>query len=517
MSQPVHEGKFADLIIRNGRITTMNPGQPEATAVAIAEGVVSIVGDEREVMQHAGPGTRVVDALGRRVVPGLNDSHLHVIRGGNHFGAELRWDGVSSIAEGMAMIRAQAERTPDGQWVRVIGGWTAAQFIENRMPTLAELNAAAPDTPVMVLHLYQSALLNHAALRAAGITADSPDPDGAQIVRDYQGHPTGMLLAAPQAGILYGTIAKAPGLGAEQRLNGTRHFLAELNRFGLTSAIDAAGGFQSFPDDYDAVRELARRGELTVRIAYNLMPQRPGHEVEDMTTWTQTATPGDGDEFLRLNGAGEILVWSGNDLELFVEPRVVPPASVDAELEKALRVLLGAGWNFRLHSTYDETMRRYLTVIERVAADGLLDNARWFFDHAETASRGDARSRGCARWRHRHPGPHGVPGAGLHQPVRERPRRSRSADRGHAGGGSACRSRYGCDTCVFLQPLGCSRVARHRKNRGRCLRTAHRTSYSLVSRPCVFTPSVSSWFSREDGVKGTAGAGSVCRPCDPRP
>src|SRR5579859_1052946 len=175
------------------------------------------------------------------------------------------------------------------------------------MPTLTEINAAAPDTPVMILHLYQSALLNRAALHAVGIDTSTPDPEGAQIVRDHAGNPTGMLLATPQAGILYGTIAKTPSLDAEQRLNSTRRFQAELNRFGLTSAIDAAGGFQAFPDDYDAVRELARRGELTVRVAYNLMPQRPGHEVEDMRGWTTTAKPGDGDEWLRLNGAGEIL------------------------------------------------------------------------------------------------------------------------------------------------------------------------------------------------------------------
>lgn len=376
----------AELIIRNGQITTLDPGRPSATTLAVSNGVITAVGDENEIMPLAGPGTRVVDALNRRVVPGLIDSHLHIVRGGNHFGLELRWDGVSSLADGLRMIKEQAQRTPPGQWVRVIGGWTAAQFAENRMPTLAELNAAAPDTPVMVLHLYQSALLNKAALKAAGIGAETPDPAGAQIVRDHSGQPSGMLLATPQAGILYGTLAKAPSLDAEQRLNSTRRFQAELNRFGLTGAIDAAGGFQAYPDDYDAVRELARRGELTVRIAYNLMPQRPGHEVEDMTQWTTMATPGDGDSWLRLNGAGEILIWAGNDLEIFTEPLVTPPAEVDAELERALRVLLGSGWGFRLHSTYDQTMRRYLDVIEKVAADGLLEGNRWFFDHGETAT-----------------------------------------------------------------------------------------------------------------------------------
>ena len=376
----------ADLVVRNARVTTLDPARPGASAVAVTGGVITVVGEERDVAPLIGPHTRVVDAVHRRVIPGLNDSHLHLIREGNMFSLELRWDGVRSLSEGLAMIRDQAARTPQGQWVRVIGGWTAAQFAEQRMPTLSEINAAAPDTPVMVLHLYQSALLNQAAVHAAGISAATPEPPGGQIIRDHAGRPTGMLLATPQPIILYRTIAQAPALDDAQRLSSTRYFLAELNRFGLTSAIDAAGGSQAFPADYAAVRELARRGELTLRIAYHLMPQRPGLEVQDIKEWTQTVTPGDGDAFLRLNGAGEVLIWSGVDLELFAEPQVFPPAQVDAELETALRVLLGAGWSFRLHTTYDETMRRYLAVIERAAADGLLEGRRWFFDHAETAS-----------------------------------------------------------------------------------------------------------------------------------
>ncbi|WP_033824273.1 amidohydrolase family protein, partial [Kitasatospora sp. MBT63] len=154
--------------------------------------------------------TRVVDALGRRAVPGLNDAHLHVIRGGLNYVLELRWDGVPTLRQALAMLRDQAERTPPGQWVRVVGGWSADQFAERRLPTLDELNAAAPDTPVFVLHLYQSALLNRAALRAGGFTRDTPDPTGGQIVHGHDGEPTGLLIAAPGALLLYSTLAKAP-------------------------------------------------------------------------------------------------------------------------------------------------------------------------------------------------------------------------------------------------------------------------------------------------------------------
>ena len=118
--------------------------------------------------------------------PGLNDSHLHVIRGGLNYNMELRWDGVPSLADALRMLKEQAQRTPPGQWVRVVGGWTEFQFAERRMPTLEEINAAAPETPVFILHLYCRALLNKAALRACGYTKDTPNPPGGEIQRDGQ-------------------------------------------------------------------------------------------------------------------------------------------------------------------------------------------------------------------------------------------------------------------------------------------------------------------------------------------
>ncbi|MGX4733515.1 amidohydrolase [Kitasatospora griseola] len=376
----------ADLVVRNAKVFTNDPRRPQATAVAIRDGVIRAVGDDADVAALVGPGTRVVDALGRRVVPGLNDAHLHVIRGGLNYVMELRWDGVRSLRQALAMLREQAERTPAGQWVRVVGGWSADQFVERRLPTLAELNAAAPDTPVFVLHLYQSALLNKAALRAAGFTRDTPDPAGGQIVRGHDGEPTGLLIAAPGALLLYSTLAKAPTLDEADKVDSTRHFLRELNRFGLTSAIDAAGGFQSFPENYGTVMELARRGELTLRIAYHLFPQTAGQELDDLKRWIDTVRPGEGDEWLRLNGAGENLTWAAADFENFTEPRPQLGA-YESEFEKAVRMLMENGWGFRLHATYDETIRRDLAVFEKIAAEGLFPQGnRWLFDHAETVS-----------------------------------------------------------------------------------------------------------------------------------
>jgi predicted amidohydrolase YtcJ len=308
-----------DMILHNGRITTLDQRRPEASSVAIRDGRIVGVDDAEEY--QPGPNTKVIDLKGRRVIPGLNDSHLHVIRGGLNYNMELRWDGVPSLADALRMLREQAARTPTGQWVRVVGGWSEFQFAERRMPTLEELNAAAPDTPVFILHLYCRALLNGAALRTCGYTKDTPNPPGGEIQRDHQGNPTGLLIARPNATILYATLAKGPKLPPEHQMNSTRHFMRELNRLGLTSIIDAGGGFQNYPEDYAVIEELHKRGEMTLRIAYNLFTQKPKGEREDFARWVKSTAPGRGDDMYRCNGAGEMLVYSAADFEDFMEPR----------------------------------------------------------------------------------------------------------------------------------------------------------------------------------------------------
>lgn len=375
-----------DLILRNARITTLDRTRPEAEALAVREGRFLAVGAEAAVMALAGPGTRVVDGGGRRAVPGLIDSHIHVIRGGLNYLMELRWDGVPTLADAMAMLRAQAQSTPPPQWVRVVGGFVEHQWPEKRLPTLDEINAAAPETPVFILHLYDRALLNRAALRAVGYTRDTPDPPGGMIERDARGEPTGLLLAKPNALILYATLAAGPKLPPDMQKLSTRHFMRELNRLGVTGAIDAGGGFQNYPDDYAIVEELARDDQLTLRIAYNLFTQKKGGEEADFRRWAGMVRPGQGSDMYRHNGAGEMLVFSAADFEDFREPRPELPAAMEDELEAVVRVLAEHRWPFRLHATYDETISRALDVFERVDRDIPLAGLNWFFDHAETIS-----------------------------------------------------------------------------------------------------------------------------------
>jgi len=290
-----------DTILHNAKIAT-NSTPSFVGALAITDGKIITTGTEQDILRLRGPATKVIDAKGRTIIPGLNDSHMHPIRGGLNYNMELRWDGVPSIADALRMLKEQAARTPAPQWVRVVGGWTEFQFAERRMPTLDEINEAAPDTPVFVLHLYDRALLNGAALRAVGYGKDAPDFPAGEVQRDRHGNPTGLLIAKPNANILYSTLAKGPKLSREDQLNSSRLFFRELNRFGITSVIDAGGGFQNYPDDYGVVNELHRDGELSVRLAYNLFTQKPKQELGDFQTWTKMTKPGDGDDFYRVNG-----------------------------------------------------------------------------------------------------------------------------------------------------------------------------------------------------------------------
>lgn len=372
------------VLLINGKITTLDPEYPNARNIAIQNG--RIVGVDNAGSFERGPNTRIIDLKGRRLIPGLNDSHTHVIRGGLSYNLELRWDGVPSLADGLRMLKEQVQRTPPGQWVRVIGGWSEFQFAERRMPTLDEINAIAPDTPVFILHLYCRGLLNKAALRACGYTKDTPNPPAGEIQRDGNGNPTGLLIARPNAGILYATVGKQPKLPPEHQMNSSRHFMRELNRLGLTSLVDAGGGSQIYPDDYAIIEELHKRGEMTVRMAYNIFTQKPKQEKEDYLRSMKLTDPGKGDDFYRCNGAGEMLVYSAADFEDFMEPRPDFPPNLEKDLKEVVLLLAAKKWPFRIHATYDESISRMLNVFEEVNREIPFGGNNWFFDHCETIS-----------------------------------------------------------------------------------------------------------------------------------
>ncbi len=391
LSPAVALAQPADLVLVNGLVTTMNEAQPQAEAFAMRDGVFVAVGDVAGVREFIGPDTRVIDASGKRVIPGLIDSHTHAVRGGRFYNLELRWDGVLSLERGLDMIGVQAKRTPHGQWVRVIGGWSPYQFEERRMPTIDELNVAAPDTPVFVLFLYSQGFLNRAGVEALGLDEDSIPPAGGR----YEFIDGGAILhAEPDPTILYKTIARLPGLSPADQVNSTMHFFRELSRFGLTSVIDAGGGGHLFPNDYGGSLALADQGELPIRISYYLFPQRPGAEFEDFTQWTREYGAGrNGDAShehgFELEGAGEFLVWSAGDFENFMSnrPELSDRAQWRSQLHDVTELMVQEQWPLRIHATYGESIAQILDVFEAVKYEQDRFVPRWAIDHAETATR----------------------------------------------------------------------------------------------------------------------------------
>ena len=380
----------ADMIIRDGKIATLNKDNEFVSAAAIKDGKFLGTGSDEEVMKYKGSKTKVIDVQGRTVIPGLDDSHSHLIREGLNYNLELRWDGVPSLKKALEMLRNQAKRTPEGQWVRVVGGWSEYQFEEKRLPTLEEINDAAPNTPVFVMYLYGLGFLNKAGIKALGYTKDTRYPGG-EVQLDKDSNPTGLLIAKPSALILYSSLLKAPNLSTEDQINSTLQFFRELNRFGLTSSIDAGGGGQNYPDNYEIAKRLAQERKLTIRIAYYLFAQEKGKELQNYETWIKTVKPNHNDDMFRLNGyvmegGGENLTWSAADFENFLEPRPELGENMEGDLKPIVQLLVKNRWPFRIHATYGESIERFLDVFEEVNKETPFGGLRWFIDHAETVS-----------------------------------------------------------------------------------------------------------------------------------
>ncbi|OON62999.1 amidohydrolase [Massilia sp. KIM] len=380
----------ATLILKNGKIATMARDGEFVQALAIRDGRIAATGSNAEVLKLQGAQTQVIDVGGRTVIPGLNDSHTHVIREGLNYNMEVRWDGVRTLKRAMEMLREQAARTPEGEWVKVVGGWNEYQFEEKRLPTLAEINAAVPDKPVFILYLYGLGFLNKKGIETLGYTKDTKYNEGV-VELGPDGKPTGLLVAKPNAMVLYTTLAKTNKLARADQVNSTLHYYRELNRLGITSAIDAGGGGQAYPDDYGVTVELAKEGKVSVRTSYYLFVQKPGKELEDYQRWIATAKPDRNEHMFYANGfttegAGENLVWSAADFENFLEPRPELPAHMEDELERVVSLLVKNRWPFRIHATYGESIERDLAVIEKVNKATPLNGLRWIVDHAETVT-----------------------------------------------------------------------------------------------------------------------------------
>lgn len=371
--------------------------EADALLASKAAYLAALIQDERsvrvvkEAALREDPIVRVAAAAAARYLPCTPVSDILIPLVNDKDAGVQRVALESARADANAELRASIERltTDDSdpsiqRIAKQVLRRISFGFAERRMPTLAEINQAAPDTPVFILHLYGRALLNRAALRAVGFDRKTPNPPGGVIERNDRGEPTGLLLAKPSALILYSTLSQGPKLPVEDQMNSMRHFIRELNRLGITSVIDAGGGGQNYPDDYTVIEQLHRQDQLTVRIAYNLFAQLAGSELADYERWIGMTAPRKGDAMLRMNGAGENLTWSAADFENFLEPRPELATKMDAELERIARLLVENRWPFRIHATYDESISRFLDTFERVDRDVGFEGLRLIIDHAET-------------------------------------------------------------------------------------------------------------------------------------
>ncbi|MEO1012202.1 MAG: amidohydrolase [Bacteroidota bacterium] len=378
----------ADLVVRNAKVTTINPDIPSAQAFAVKDGVFQRIGSNNAVSEFIGKRTKVIDAKNHRVIPGLNDSHTHGVREGLHYGLELRWDWVSSVEEALAMLAEEVKHTPKGQWIRVVGGFSWEQFREKRMPTLEEINKVAPNHPVYIFYLYAYGMLNRKAVEVLDYDTEPIDLyHKGRIEKDRMGRATGIITAAPSGLIMYKTLTKLPTKTKEQQILGTRHFMNEMNVLGLTSISDAGGGGMQYPDAYDVIGDVHQRGLSTVRVGIHTFPQVGGREYDDYKKWVGMIKPGDGDDMYRFIGGGENIAWAAYDYEIFAQERPDLERNVKEVALPIYKLLAENNWPWRQHITYNESAEILLDIYEEVAAagDGKLPKGT-FIDHGETFS-----------------------------------------------------------------------------------------------------------------------------------
>lgn len=380
-----------DLLLHNGQIwpggSAPVPGDgPEA--ILLSGGRVRALGTLTHVERFASAATTRVDLGGRRVIPGLIDSHIHAVRAGLAYIDELDWTLYRDLDAALKSVSDLAAVHPAGQWIAGLGGWHPTQFKQRRMPTKAELDAAAPDHPVFVHPLYgyeDFGVLNSAALTKLGWEGRCVDPAGGVLHRDGSGAPDGRLSGLEAYQHINRAIIQ-PSL--ERAVDSTVAFLERLSALGITGIVDA-GGLGMRPDRYHAIRLARAQGRLPLRVRLNLCATTPGSEAEELDTWRQFLDPGFGDEWLSVLGLGEMLLLGCHDWE-----GMAPFEISDESFEKFVAICLeGArsGWPHTIHAILDTSITRILDALERVNQQVPLAPLRWNLCHVECLTEANVR------------------------------------------------------------------------------------------------------------------------------
>jgi predicted amidohydrolase YtcJ len=373
----------ADLVLRNGKIITVDRDFSIKQAVAIRDGRFVAVGNDRDVRVLTARGTRVIDLDGRTVIPGLIDSHIHATEAGLSWDAELHWERMRSLTTGLKQIAEVAETKPPGSWIIVGGGWVPTQFAERRFPSRVELDELAPNHPVYIHYLDQGALLNSAALNAVGITPKTPDPAGGKFERTPNtGELTGWLQGAAAWEYAYNKI---PRLSLDKVHESIRNCFRELNRLGVTSVGDLQSGSVSFAHRR-LLAEMARSNDLTLRLNIYLAAD-DGDELEQLKMTVDEIKRFQQSDMFRLVGFGEGLVHAFGNAELTSNPKAVTiTAETKEKIRRMLRLFAGERYGFHLRAAQDNTARQLLDVLEEVNAATPLLSQRIAFSQLEDAT-----------------------------------------------------------------------------------------------------------------------------------
>jgi len=350
----------ADVVLRNGKVLTLDRNFSIKEAVAIKDGRFLAVGSDREMRLFAGPRTRIIDLGGRTVIPGLIDAQIYATEAGLNWEREIHWHDLRTLADGLKMIAKAAQSRPAGSWIIVAGGWTPAQFAEGRFPTLAELDAIAPDHPVYLQHLTEDALLNSAALRTVGITGKTVEPKGGRFERTAGGDLTGWLRGMPAWRFAY---AKIPKLSLERARHSLRACFGELNRFGVTSIGDLHGEDVSFAERR-ILADMARAGELTVRIHFSMELDSAIDEPRPLHSAAAEVKQLPQSDWFRFGGFAVDM----SRADSMTDPAASLSPGAKESFRQTLRFFSEAGYPFRLRTQHDSITNLALDEIERVNA-----------------------------------------------------------------------------------------------------------------------------------------------------
>ena len=372
----IASAQTADTVLFNGKVLTVDKDFSTQQAIAIAHGEVLATGTSADMKKLAGGKTKLIDLGGRTVIPGLTDGHIHGIRAAQTFATEVNWIGVPTLKQALEKIHAAATAQKPGSWIVVAGGWTEEQFTEKRRPTAAEVEAAAPDNPVYIQHLYDWLLLTPKAMAALNIHDDADVTPGGKLERDGNNKPTGAVIANGNA--LGKIFDKLPKPTLAQQVDGSKKFFTEMNSLGITGIVDG-GGVSVYPANYQAVFKLWHDKELTVRVAYHLCAPKPGSELADLQNLTQLLPQGFGDAMLHFNGPGEILIWADwTDGDITRDGK--------AKLSELLHWAASKGYTIQIHWNPDRTVHDLLDIVEDIEKDYPVRDLRWTVLHLYNAS-----------------------------------------------------------------------------------------------------------------------------------